>query len=312
MSHYDLYVSLGLDRSAPTSALAQQLDERIEWARSADPAQLDELSTARAVLGTDAVRQDHDRWLSVPPGPDNPELTVDVLRQMAANASLPPPQQPPYPAPKKAGKVGVLPVAAMVIAGLAVGVGIGFGASAVIGADDGEAEGETTEVEDEDQGRGFSESDLEAAEGIVEDMLEQDSPEGLASWAEEHLDDRAADRILDFFAIDGTDPEDFREMGSYIGEDELGVGEATAFSAMLLSRAGDEERPLEDLVMEMAEPEGYTTEELMSSLSVPVLDPEDRVLGVIGLTEVDGDYRVIDVATYPLAGDLHGGLDGDD
>ncbi|MDN6440328.1 MAG: hypothetical protein L0K27_12765, partial [Corynebacterium nuruki] len=81
MSHYDLYTSLGLDRTAPTTALATDIDRRIADLGAAGGARYSELRTARAVLGDDGRRRLYDQQLD---NPAAPEITVADVEELAA------------------------------------------------------------------------------------------------------------------------------------------------------------------------------------------------------------------------------------
>lgn len=74
MAHYDLYESLGLDTSSSTADLASQLDSRIEDLRSQGvtdgDARIEEVKTARTVLGDDTLRSKHDSRLQDTSAPD--------------------------------------------------------------------------------------------------------------------------------------------------------------------------------------------------------------------------------------------------
>lgn len=86
MRTFDFYASIGLDRAKPPGQLAADID----WALSApglDAGQIDQLRTARAILGDPARRAIYDRHLDDPAaGP----LGVEELRRLARTATAPP------------------------------------------------------------------------------------------------------------------------------------------------------------------------------------------------------------------------------
>lgn len=83
MRTFDFYASIGLDRAKPPGQLAADID----WALTApglDAGQIDQLRTARAILGDPARRAIYDRHLDDPAaGP----LGVEELRQLAGTGS---------------------------------------------------------------------------------------------------------------------------------------------------------------------------------------------------------------------------------
>ena len=81
MAHYDIYQSLGLDRSASTSDLARDIDSKLATTSPTDAGAQEELSTARAILGDDNRRSLYDQRLD---DPSAPEIDIDSLRELAA------------------------------------------------------------------------------------------------------------------------------------------------------------------------------------------------------------------------------------
>ncbi|APT91361.1 hypothetical protein CSPHI_10540 [Corynebacterium sphenisci DSM 44792] len=95
MRTFDFYASIGLDRAKPPGQLAAEID----WALTApglDAGQVDQLRTARAILGDPARRTIYDRHLDDPAaGP----LGVEELRRLAGTGSAAGPAGPgPAPA----------------------------------------------------------------------------------------------------------------------------------------------------------------------------------------------------------------------
>ncbi|MDN5724227.1 MAG: hypothetical protein L0H20_14760, partial [Corynebacterium sp.] len=81
MAHYDLYQSLGLDRQASTADLARDLDDRLSSAAPDDAGMIDQLTTARAILGDDTRRGLYDQRLD---DPNAAEIDIDSLHELAA------------------------------------------------------------------------------------------------------------------------------------------------------------------------------------------------------------------------------------
>lgn len=92
MAHYNLYDSLGLDRSSDPAALAREIDSRIQSGNTWNPGGMDELQVARAILGDPARRAAYDQRLG---DPNAPAVTPDSLRQLA-NADMTPLTGRPY------------------------------------------------------------------------------------------------------------------------------------------------------------------------------------------------------------------------
>ncbi|AQQ16075.1 hypothetical protein CGLAU_10705 [Corynebacterium glaucum] len=90
MPHYNLYSSLGLDRSQSAESIEYEIEQRISAGLINNPGGLDELRVAQRVLGDPDRRAIYDRRLD-----DSyaPEITVDALRQLATT-EIAPRQQP--------------------------------------------------------------------------------------------------------------------------------------------------------------------------------------------------------------------------
>lgn len=89
MSHYNLYESLGLSRQASSEELAQKLDSRLSDLRKQgkeDSApEVEEVATARRILGDSDLRRVHDSRLDDPSAPD---IDIPALRELAASAGI--------------------------------------------------------------------------------------------------------------------------------------------------------------------------------------------------------------------------------
>lgn len=80
MAHYDLYNSLGLDRSADPATLAQELDNRINSGIATNPGGIEELRIARDILGDPQRRSLYDQKLD---DVNAPEINIAALRDLA-------------------------------------------------------------------------------------------------------------------------------------------------------------------------------------------------------------------------------------
>lgn len=80
MAHYDLYNSLGLDRSADPATLAQELDSRINSGVATNPGGIEELRIARDILGDPQRRSLYDQKLD---DVNAPEINIAALRDLA-------------------------------------------------------------------------------------------------------------------------------------------------------------------------------------------------------------------------------------
>lgn len=80
MPHHNLYRSLGLNPYGTPGELYQQLSMRLAATPPLDAALVDELQTARAVLGNSARKDLYDRQLQ---NPHAQPITLDALRQLA-------------------------------------------------------------------------------------------------------------------------------------------------------------------------------------------------------------------------------------
>lgn len=92
MAHYDLYRSIGLDRSKDPDTLARELDQRIRSGNATNPGGVEELQIARNILGDPGRRTMYDQRLD---NPQAPEITVDALRGLAGAHQKPQPTREP-------------------------------------------------------------------------------------------------------------------------------------------------------------------------------------------------------------------------
>lgn len=80
MAHYDLYNSIGLDRSLDSAALARELDSRIDSGVATNPGGVEELRIARSILGDAQRRGLYDQKLADTNAPD---INIAALRDLA-------------------------------------------------------------------------------------------------------------------------------------------------------------------------------------------------------------------------------------
>ena len=86
MPHYNLYSSLGLDRSQSAESIEYEIEQRISAGLINNPGGIDELQVAQRVLGNPDRRAIYDSRLD---DPYAPEITVDALRQLATTDIAP-------------------------------------------------------------------------------------------------------------------------------------------------------------------------------------------------------------------------------
>ncbi len=80
MAHYNLYDTLGLDRSASTSDLRGELDSRLATGPFDNPGGEEEVKLASNILGDERKREVYDKRLGEL---DAEPITVPALRQLA-------------------------------------------------------------------------------------------------------------------------------------------------------------------------------------------------------------------------------------
>lgn len=80
VAHYDLYSTLGIDRSLDSVSIAAYLDNIQFQGTFTNPGGLEEIRIARAILGDQYRRSMYDSRLY---DPHAPEITVDALRDLA-------------------------------------------------------------------------------------------------------------------------------------------------------------------------------------------------------------------------------------
>lgn len=79
MAHYNLYESLGIDRSTSTQDIAKDIDKRLSTGNTSNPGGEDELQVARQVIADPTKRGMYDARLD---DPNAPEIDIAALRDL--------------------------------------------------------------------------------------------------------------------------------------------------------------------------------------------------------------------------------------
>ena len=80
MAHYNLYESLGIDRSTSTQDIAEDIDKRLSTGNTSNPGGEDELQVARQVIADPTKRGMYDARLD---DPSAPEIDIAALRDLS-------------------------------------------------------------------------------------------------------------------------------------------------------------------------------------------------------------------------------------
>lgn len=80
MAHYNLYESLGIDRSTSTQGIAEDIDKRLSTGNTPNPGGEDELQVARQVIADPTKRGMYDARLD---DPSAPEIDIAALRDLS-------------------------------------------------------------------------------------------------------------------------------------------------------------------------------------------------------------------------------------
>ncbi|TRX32458.1 J domain-containing protein [Corynebacterium guaraldiae] len=84
MAHYNLYSSLNLDPSADSATLTSDIERRLAATDPSNAALYDELSTAHSIFSRQDRREQYDRAIADPFGP---EVDVARIREIATSGS---------------------------------------------------------------------------------------------------------------------------------------------------------------------------------------------------------------------------------
>ncbi|WP_291477613.1 hypothetical protein [Corynebacterium sp.] len=283
MAHYDIYRSLGLDRSTPTAELDRQLADRLAAVPQDDTAAVDELTTARAVLGDDTRRSLYDQRLD---DPTAPEIDVASLKDLAAlEVGGQPGQAGAFvrTAGSRATDAGrkvqnsfrqsrglAIGITAAVTAVVVLLVGWGLGALS-----------------------GSKSQDFSSPIKVVNEMLEQDSADDLRSWLQDNTVHETRDDVLSSMNVSDSGSSSFSGLDSHF--DGSGLEATTGLSVGQLAISAGES--VKDMV-EDAEEEGISKEEAESIVVIGIQDDTDNYKGIVTLVKRDGDYRITDISRY--------------
>ncbi|MEJ6550793.1 hypothetical protein PQI66_14700 [Corynebacterium sp. USCH3] len=277
MAHYDLYQSLGLSRRATPQELAAEIEQRLATTPADDVGQLDQLNTARAILGDETRRSLYDQRLD---DPSAPEIDVASLRELAA---LNEPGAGSPDGTKAAGSTGrvgqltgqvrdsfrqsrvlaimITAVVTAVIAGL-VGWGTGL-----FGGGDAQSR----------------------AASVVEDMLKIDDEDELRDWVKENSIPKSREDVLS--GLDLGDGQSFNGFDALFGSDDLKVDTTFVSVEFFKMIALDD---VEEMYEGAKKNAGLSREEVDSMLIFSITDGTD-IVGGASLVERDGDYKLIEV-----------------
>ena len=313
MAHYDLYQSLRLDRQASTADLARDLDDRLSSAAPDDAGMIDQLTTARAILGDDTRRGLYDQRLD---DPNAAEIDIDSLHELAAL--------------NVAGSASAGAGASAAGAAGASGAGRGqqfqqqagqFARTA--GAKTAEA---THQVQDSfKQSKGLAigitalvtavvvllggwgigkifggdgQPDFSDAQKTVNTFLEQKSADDLRSWLNDNTVHQNREDILRAMGADEDAYDSFSGMDSFFDASSLEAGAGMSFEQQAIYFGTDV-----DEIYEEGEDEGFSRDEVDSMVIIGIKDGSDNYKGEITLVKKDGDYKIIDVTKSYSASD---------
>ncbi|MGP9724981.1 hypothetical protein ACT3SZ_13295 [Corynebacterium sp. AOP40-9SA-29] len=289
MAHYDIYQSLGLDRSASTSELDGVLAERLAATPQDDVARLDELTTARAVVGNETRRSLYDQRLGDPNAAD---IDVASLKELAAldvgtqegQGSSGQFQQQAGQFARTAGdkasaaghqvqdsfrqsKGLAIGITAVVTAVVVLLVGWGIGALT-----------------------GGKTEDFSAPKKVVDEMLEQNNAEDLRNWLQDNTVHESRDDVMSDMNVSSSSSSSFSGMDSYFGGS--GLSATAGITVQQYSILGVES--LEE-IYDRLEDGGITREEAESLVYIGITDDAGNDKATITLIERDGDYRIGDI-----------------
>lgn len=304
MAHYDLYRSLGLDRQASTADLARDLDDRLSAvdsgsADSADSADnagaVEELSTARAILGDETRRGLYDQRLN---DPSAPEIDIDSLRELAVldTGGSAKGQQFQQQAGQFAKTAGAKTSAAShqvkdsfkQSKGLAIGVTAvvtaavvllgGWGIGKLVGGDD------TPDYSD--------------AQDTVNTFLEKNSEDDLRDWLQDNTVHQTRDDVMYTMGVDGDSSDDFNGMDSFFDANSVEAGTGVSLEQQAFFFGGDMDETYDEF-----EDEGFSRKEVDSMTVIGVKDSSDNYKGQVSLIKSDDDYKIMEVFAFDASDD---------
>ena len=294
MAHYDIYQSLGLERFASSTDLAQQIDDRLAAVGPGDAGAREELTVARSILGDETRRGLYDQRLD---DPSAAEIDIDSLRELAslnlggqAGGSAAPTgsgkgQQFQQQAGQFARTAGTKTAEAshQVQDSFKQSKGLAIIVTAVVTAVVVGVAGWALGL--------FGKTEDKAAKGLVNEMLDKNNSDDLRSWIQENSTHQDRDEVMSSLKLSGDDS--FNGMDALFGGSDLSAGTRVLDAEQLKMSLGSSSKDF----YEGAEDEGYTREEIDSTVFIAVIDKNDKPRGAVGMLERDGDFQIIAVET---------------
>ena len=294
MAHYDIYQSLGLERFASSTDLAQQIDDRLAAVGPGDAGAREELTVARSILGDETRRGLYDQRLD---DPSAAEIDIDSLRELAslnlggqAGGSAAPTgsgkgQQFQQQAGQFARTAGAKTAEAshQVQDSFKQSKGLAIIVTAVVTAVVVGVAGWALGL--------FGQTEDKAAKGLVNEMLDKNNSDDLRSWIQDNSTHQDRDEVMSSLKLSGDDS--FNGMDALFGGSDLSAGTRVLDAEQLKMSLGSSSKDF----YEGAEDEGYTREEIDSTVFIAVIDKNDKPRGAVGMLERDGDFQIIAVET---------------
>ena len=294
MAHYDIYQSLGLERFASSTDLAQQIDDRLAAVGPGDAGAREELTVARSILGDETRRGLYDQRLD---DPSAAEIDIDSLRELAslnlggqAGGSAAPTgsgkgQQFQQQAGQFARTAGAKTAEAshQVQDSFKQSKGLAIIVTAVVTAVVVGVAGWALGL--------FGKTEDKAAKGLVNEMLDKNHSDDLRSWIQDNSTHQDRDEVMSSLKLSGDDS--FNGMDALFGGSDLSAGTRVLDAEQLKMSLGSSSKDF----YEGAEDEGYTREEIDSTVFIAVIDKNDKPRGAVGMLERDGDFQIIAVET---------------
>ena len=294
MAHYDIYQSLGLERFASSTDLAQQIDDRLAAVGPGDAGAREELTVARSILGDETRRGLYDQRLD---DPSAAEIDIDSLRELAslnlggqAGGSAAPTgsgkgQQFQQQAGQFARTAGAKTAEAshQVQDSFKQSKGLAIIVTAVVTAVVVGVAGWALGL--------FGQTEDKAAKGLVNEMLDKNNSDDLRSWIQDNSTHQDRDEVMSSLKLSGDDS--FNGMDALFGGSDLSAGTRVLDAEQLKMSLGSSSKDF----YEGAEDEGYTREEIDSIIFIAVIDKNDKPRGAVGMLERDGDFQIIAVET---------------
>ena len=294
MAHYDIYQSLGLERFASSTDLAQQIDDRLAAVGPGDAGAREELTVARSILGDETRRGLYDQRLD---DPSAAEIDIDSLRELASlnlggqagGSGAPTGSGKGQQFQQQAGQFARTAWAKTAEASHQVqdsfkqSKGLAIIVTAVVTAVVVGVAGWALGL--------FGQTEDKAAKGLVNEMLDKNHSDDLRSWIQDNSTHQDRDEVMSSLKLSGDDS--FNGMDALFGGSDLSAGTRVLDAEQLKMSLGSSSKDF----YEGAEDEGYTREEIDSIIFIAVIDKNDKPRGAVGMLERDGDFQIIAVET---------------